>query len=315
MTQSVFRGLIGSVVAICMACAVFAITTPSPDARTAAEIFAPIPDAQHLHNAHFVTDKLISGAQPEGEQSFKRLHKLGVKSIISVDGATPDVATAKKYQMRYVHLPIGYDGVDRTQGKAIAKAIGELPGKIYLHCHHGKHRSAAATAVACVYNGSLKPEQAEGVLRTFGTGLNYKGLWKDAKSARPLDPAELRALKIEFVEIARINDLADSMVKLDGHFDNVKAIRKSGWRSPANHPDVDPAHELLQVQEHFHEAGRLGSTAARPANFRTMLRAGETAARSLGQILSAAPVDPPAADKAFNQLAQSCTSCHTAYRD
>ena len=277
--------------------------------------FREIPDQQRLHNAHVVTGKVISGAQPEGEDSFKLLKELGVKTIISVDGAAPDVDLARAYGMRYVHLPIGYDGVDVAEGKAIAKAIDELPGPIYLHCHHGKHRSAAAVAVACVYNGMLKPEQAESVLQTFGTGANYKGLWKAAREARPLDAAELRSLNVEYVERAKIPDMAAHMVKVDQHWDHLKQVKAAGWKSPANHPDLDPAHEALQLEEHLRESTRLEAAAAHPAGFMTMLKQSEADTRSLGAALSARPINVPAAEKAFNAVAQSCTACHKAYRD
>src|SRR5262245_23858504 len=161
----------------------------------------PVSDT-HLHNAFIVTPKVISGAQPDDEAAFAALRQLGVKTIISVDGAKPDVELAHKYGMRYVHIPIGYDGVREDQGKAIAKAIDEMPGPIYVHCHHGKHRSAAAVAVACVINGQLSPDQAESVLKTFGTGANYLGLWKAAREARPVDPQELKDLKVDYVEAA-----------------------------------------------------------------------------------------------------------------
>lgn len=277
--------------------------------------FAPLVDQTHLHNGHVVTDKVLSGAQPENEESFKSLQKLGVRTIISVDGAKPDVAAAKKYGMRYVHLPIGYDGVAPEEGRAIAKAIKELPGPIYIHCHHGKHRSAAAVAVACVNLGMLKREQAADVLKTFGTGANYKGLWKDALSAGPLDPKEIDDLKIEFVEQAKIAEFAEAMVRIDQHWEHLKQVKKAGWKPPADHPDLDPAHEALQVQEHLHESGRLESSSARPAEFRTLLVANEDALKSLHATLSAPAVDAKAADRAFTLANQSCTSCHTAYRD
>src|SRR5688572_2727995 len=162
-------------------------------AGVAAKAFAPVPDQKALHNGHVVTERVISGAQPDGEASFEALKVLGVKTIISVDGAKPDVESARKHGMRYVHLPITYGTVTPGQGRALAKAMAELPGPVYVHCHHGRHRSAAAVAVGCVYNGTLKAEQAEAVLETFGTGLNYKGLWKAAREARPVDSAELRA--------------------------------------------------------------------------------------------------------------------------
>src|SRR2546422_4056322 len=148
-----------------------AVSTGAGDRVTDRPSFPAVP-GEGLHNAHRVTDKVLAGAAPEGDAAFEKLKQLGVKTIISVDGAKPDVETARRHGLRYVHLPIGYDNVAPQQGLAIAKAIDDLPGPIYVHCHHGRHRSAAAVAVACVMNGSLRPEQAESVLRTFGTGEN-----------------------------------------------------------------------------------------------------------------------------------------------
>src|SRR5262245_46397548 len=64
-----------------------------------------------LPNAFRLHTKVISGGQPDGELAFAKLKELGVKTIISVDGARPEVELAKKYGLRYVHLPHGYDGV------------------------------------------------------------------------------------------------------------------------------------------------------------------------------------------------------------
>ena len=125
-------------------------STGAGQAIPAAKAFPAVADQKNIENGHIVTEKVISGAQPEGDESFKALKALGVKTIVSVDGSAPDVATAKKFGLTYVHLPVTYSGIKPEEGKAIAKALEELPGPIYLHCHHGKHRSAAAVAVACV---------------------------------------------------------------------------------------------------------------------------------------------------------------------
>jgi protein tyrosine phosphatase (PTP) superfamily phosphohydrolase (DUF442 family) len=294
------------------------VPTTQPFARFTApstKPFAALADQEHLHNSHIVTDKVVSGAQPEDDSSFALLRDLGIKTIISVDGAQPDVESARRFGMRYVHLPIGYDGVDEFEGKAIAKALVELDGPIYVHCHHGRHRSAAALAVACVNNGMLQPAQAEDVLNTFGTGVNYKGLWKDAREARRVDDEELARLQITWVERAKIPDLADAMVKVDHHNDHLKAIQKAGWKSPQDHPDLDPAHEALQLQEHFTEIGRTADTEARAAAYRKLLSDGEQGAIALREILSKSPIDTKAADAAFKTVATSCTACHKRFRD
>ncbi|HEV2295836.1 MAG TPA: hypothetical protein VGR35_18460 [Tepidisphaeraceae bacterium] len=278
--------------------------------------FAPVADPESLQNAYIVVaDKVISGAQPEGERSFDVLRGLGVKTILSVDGAKPDVETARRYGMRYVHLPIGYDGVDDAEGRAIAKALAELPGPIYLHCHHGRHRSAAAVAVACVNNGMLQPQQAEDVLRTFGTGANYTGLWKAAREAARVDDSELAALQIEWVETAKLPELAEAMVKVQFHWEHIKAIRNAGWRSPENHPDLDPAHEALQLQEHLHEMARTADAKGRPTLFRELLTTADRDAIALRAALAKKPMDAKAADAAFKRVSVSCTSCHQGFRD
>lgn len=284
-------------------------------ATSAIEAFEAVSDQTHLHNAHLVTEKVISGAQPEGDQSFEALRDLGVKTIISVDGAAPDVAGAKKFGMRYVHLPIGYDGVAPEEGKAIAKAVSELPGKIYIHCHHGKHRSAAATAVACVYSRQLPPEQAEAVLHTFGTGENYKGLWQAARDARPIDAESIAAFDVTFVERATIGDFAEFMVAIDQGWEHVKQIQKAGWKAPADHPDLDAAHEVLMVQEHLTESARLRSSADRPAEFQRLLGESGAHLKSLADILDKQPVDTRAADAAFKLASRNCTACHATFRD
>jgi protein tyrosine phosphatase (PTP) superfamily phosphohydrolase (DUF442 family) len=286
------------------------MVSTAPTASPFTEIADP-----RLHNAHRVTEKVIAGAQPEGTAGFEALRDLGVRTIISVDGATPDVATARKYGLRYVHLPITYSTVTEQEGEAIAKAIHELPGPIYLHCHHGKHRSAAAVAVACVYDGSLQPGQAESVLKVFGTGENYTGLWKAAREAELHDPEAIKALKVDFVETAKIPPLAESMVLVDQHAEDLKLIQKSGWRVPAEHPDLDPPHEALQIREHFRETARTDAVKARPEAFRTMLSEGEEASAALEAVLARKPIQGAAADAAFKRLAASCAACHKAYRD
>lgn len=284
--------------------------TTSPTTRPFAFI-----DLKHVHNVHRVTDKVISGSQPDGPEGLAELAALGVKTIISVDGITPDAETAKKLGMRYVHLSHGYDGVPVTRAREIAKAINELPGPIYIHCHHGKHRSAAAVAAACIINGSLQPEQADDVLNTFGTGLNYKGLWKSARDARRLDDVTLAAVPLVYEEKAKIGDMAAAMVKVDDHLDHLKQIQKAGWAPPSDHPDLDPPHEALQLEEHLVETGRADYAKGEPAEFHTLLKANVEDVRRLKALLSVKPVDKKAADAALKATNTSCLSCHKVYRD
>src|SRR5437764_11542837 len=72
-------------------------------------------DAAGLDNVFRISDRLCSGSSPEGDAGFASLKKLGVRTVLSVDGAAPDLERARRHGLRYVHLPIGYDSVPEEQ--------------------------------------------------------------------------------------------------------------------------------------------------------------------------------------------------------
>ena len=117
--------------------------------------------AEGIENFYQLTGRIYSGSAPDCEPAFAELKARGVKTIVTVDGAKPDVETARRYGIRYVHLPIGYDGVPTNQAIRLVKAAETLPGPIYVHCHHGLHRGPAGAAVICMGTEGWTPEQAE----------------------------------------------------------------------------------------------------------------------------------------------------------
>lgn len=270
--------------------------------------------AEHLPNAFQIHPKVISGGLPEGDVAFAELAALGVKTVISVDGATPDVATAKKHGMRYVHLPHGYDGIPASRAKELAKAVRDLPGPIYIHCHHGKHRSPAAAAVACVVAGLIDYANAEQVLRAAGTSENYRGLYQSALGSRRLDGRALDRLVAEFPETAAIPPLAEAMVAVEHTHDHLKQMAAANWQAPTDHPDLEPAHEALLLREHFKELLRLESVLSQPAEFQHYLVESEAAAEQLEAGLR----DEDGRDnvaKAFAAISKACVDCHQQFRD
>ena len=191
---------------------------------------------KHLPNAVRVHDKVISGGLPEGDAAFEELRAMGVKTIISVDGAKPNVEIATKYGLKYVHLPHGYDGIPDVRVKELAKAVRDLEGPIYIHCHHGKHRSPAAASVACVTAGLIPTYRALAVLEIAGTSENYRGLYQSAQAAKHLESALLDELAVEFRESVEIPPMAEAMVAIEHTHDHVKAIAAAGWRIPESSP-------------------------------------------------------------------------------
>jgi hypothetical protein len=268
-----------------------------------------------LHNVFRVTDRLYSGSSPEGDTGFEALQKLGVRTIVSVDGARPEVERARKFGLRYVHLPIGYDGVPRERALRIARAVRDLPGAVYIHCHHGKHRGPAAAAVVhlCL-DEKCTVAEAIADMRRAGTDPHYAGLYAAAEQIRRPTREELDHVSDSFPEVAQVPALALLMVEIDQRWDNLKRARAAGWKTPADHPDIDPPHEALQLREHFREAARVGTAKDRPDDFRGKLADSEQAAGALEEALRVKST-PAAANKAFGVLRERCSQCHAHYRD
>lgn len=275
-------------------------------------------DAPHLPNAYRLHEKVLSGGQPEGDAAFQELQALGVKTVISVDGARPDVDLAKKYGLRYVHLPHGYDGVPEQRVKELARAVRDLPGPVYIHCHHGKHRSPAAATVACVSTGLLSSSQALVVLKAAGTSEHYRGLYQSAESARLLESHLLDELTGGFPEIAALPPMAEAMVSIEHHFDHLKKFAAGNWKLDPEHPALTPAHEALLLREQYTELLRTDEVRKKPEEYQRILRDGEAAALELESLLRNESPDNMTAKKAaavFSVLTLGCSACHKTFRD
>ena len=274
-------------------------------------------NCESLPNAYRIHSRVISGGVPAGDNGFEQLRRLGVKTIISVDGARPDVARAKSHGLRYVHLPHGYDGISDSRRKALAKAVLELPGPIYIHCHHGEHRSPAAAMVACIGAGFVEAGSGAAFLHAAGTSERYTGLYEAARSAKKLDRTEIETLQVSFPEVARVPPLARAMVDIERTFDRLQQSGESGWRPPSSHPDLMPAHEALILKEHFVELLRLRSE-RRPKDYREMLTRSRDAAMQMETTLDQRPLTSQSTSAlvdAMRTINNNCQQCHRRYRD
>ena len=210
-----------------------------------------------------------------------------MRTVISVDGATPDVARAERFGLRYVHLPVGYDGVPRDKAIAAAKAVRELPGPAYLHCHHGKHRGPAVTACVLLADGASPAAVAE-VLRLAGTDPKYAGLVGVPRTFTPPTAAEW-AMLADFPAVAEVPTLARLMVEVDERWARLKAKPSSA--------------DAVQLAELYREAARL----PRAAGFVAMLREAEANADALAE--------SPGDTRLLAVGQKLCSRCHTTHRD
>ena len=272
------------------------------------------PDQPGIHNVFDVVPGLISGSAPEGDAGFAVLEQQGVRTIISVDGATPDVATAHRHGLRYVHLPIGYHGIDPERQLEIARVVRDLPGPVYVHCHHGKHRGPTAAASAAVLLGKLSTEAGINFMRAAGTSDNYPGLYACVEDLAPADQATLDAAAADFPEIAPVPGFVKAMSHVDAAYEHLAAIKDAGWQTPAQHPDLVPLSEAAQLENLLRALKDDPQTKEHPADFRAMLNTSWQAASDLETAI-AAKRNVEVLSRQLTQVKASCTACHVVYRN
>lgn len=295
--------------------------SPTPTATTATTSTKSQPaqakDAGHgssLHNVQRIGSKLISGAVPEGDAAFDELKAMGVKAVLSVDGSAPDLARAAARGMRYVHIPITYAEVTPEQQLEIARAVRDLPGPIYLHCHHGKHRGPAAAASAAVLLGEVSASEGVAFMKKAGTAANYKGLYSCVADAAAVSKAAIDAAPAEFPQVRKPAGMTAAMVEVDHAYEHLGHIRDAGWAVPKDHPDLVPASEAGRMTEHLRFSAEDPKAKALGAEFEGKLKAAIGYAVALEEEIlrggKKATLEP-----LWAPLAASCKDCHVKFRD
>ncbi len=271
-------------------------------------------DFAGLHNVVAYADGVLSGSVPEGEEGFETLAQMGIRTIISVDGAAPDLEKARKHGFRYVHLPIGYNGMDEKRTLEIARAVRDLPGPVYVHCHHGKHRSAGAAGSAAVTLGLVSNEEALERMKVSGTAPNYTGLFQCVAAAAPVSADVIDTADNSFPETFVTTGLVRTMVVIDHAYEHLKQIEKAGWITPADHPDLVPAAEAGMLADAFRNLKDDERVRQKSLEFQEWLQRDAGLASDLEEaILADAPAEKLSAT--FALITASCKECHEEYRN
>lgn len=261
-----------------------------------------------VENFRQLSPTLYSGGEPVGDDAFEQLAKLGIRAIVSVDGIRPNIEMAKKHGMRYIHIPVGYDGVDPDERASLTSVARDVQGPVLIHCHHGKHRGPASAAIACMAAGAMTNAQALEYLKGVGTGAEFAGLWRDVREFKPL-PADAKLP--ELVEAAKVEPYTLAMSTVDRAWDGVKACQAAGWKAPPGHADMSPAQQSVLVWEGLREARR-----ALDGTDETMQKWMDEAIEHAAAMRQAAEGNrPEEATAAFKRLDATCTKCHVEYRN
>ena len=294
--------------------------TPDVAAEQPSQTRSPQPIVSPgLHNTFRLTDWLLSGSRPEGDSGFLSLQELGVRTIISVDGDRPDTATARQRGLRYVHIPIGYDGIPQGKLMQLVKAARDLPRPIYVHCHHGKHRGpAAAVAIQACLDDRCTIDRALATMRTLGTDSKYRGLFASVQRIERPSAEQLDAISDDFPETAPVSSFVERMVEIDHTWDRLQKLHAANWKIPTDESDLDPADAALQLVEHYREAARLSDPSQRSTEMQGLLRSAEESAIQMERTLRelpTRPLDPKALEPHFQQCKVACATCHAKFRD
>ncbi|QDT89531.1 cytochrome c [Gimesia algae] len=257
-----------------------------------------------LDNVFQIDKQFYSGSGPHGELSFQALKKLGIKTIVSVDGTPPDLEHARKAGMKYIHIPIGYDGVSEDAGLAFARVARDLKGPVYIHCHHGKHRGPTAAAVIGICRGTLNQKSVQQFLTQAGTSKDYAGLWRDVKKFKVPDS---NAILPELVESAKVPPMVSAMAQISHDFELSDQLLQN---KPENRKQR--LRVLVLLREGLHETARKYS-GDYDEMFKQWLTESEQQVKSLE--LAVQQGDQQAFTTGMKTLKFQCKRCHKAYRD
>jgi protein tyrosine phosphatase (PTP) superfamily phosphohydrolase (DUF442 family) len=308
--------------------------------ESASEVQLPAQDPINesgLHNAFRLSKNVYSGAEPGSEEAFARLKQWGVKTVISVDGKAPEVETAARHGLRYVHLPLHYKGIEDEILARLVKTFREMPGPFYVHCFHGRHRGPAAAAVGRLVLDGASRETALAEMRQWcGTSSAYPGLYESIARAELPSVHQTTSLAWDFPSRHRVRAFRASMADLARCLDQLVLCRKQHWVAGPAHPDLEPAREAERMVELLRGISLLEEIRNSDADQHKWIANSLAAARDLAQAVSdvtdpSGPIDVQAdigsfdfflgsepdgrAQEALNRLSSNCTACHRANRN
>jgi len=272
----------------------------------ASQISAPLAiEHEYLARLLQISPDIYSGAQPKTDDAFRSLKELGIKTIVSVDAARPNEEAALAEGMRYIHIPIGYDAIPEAASLAYAQLMREVELPVFIHCHHGRQRGPAASAIALRASTGCSSEAALAVLHAAGTSKKYEGLWRDVEAWTP------SALDAEPVVLSALHELPAFTVKMAGidrTWDTIKQLREEDWESVSLVPQTQLLLQQLQDCAGLNPAEHIED---------------QELHRGLDDVVSfaermqvaAEALDKDLLEESYRDLRASCNDCHADYRN
>lgn len=261
-------------------------------------------------------DDMLSGSKPEGELGMDSLMKLNVDTIICVDGVAPDVNGARKHGIKTIHIPLKYNAPTKTQILDLSSAFtrNHVRGNVYIHCHHGKHRSAAAAALVSIALGFATPQEMKARMVVSETSIHYEGLWEAVEQQEVINVFDILDNEKPFPSMVKPAGMTAQMVAIDEAMERLLLVKQSGWVVPASHPDLAPASDAGLITETFRVMQLNPETHNFATDFTTQVINAVHQASGLEEALKIESIDPESLDQYFRHVEQSCINCHATSR-
>jgi protein tyrosine phosphatase (PTP) superfamily phosphohydrolase (DUF442 family) len=137
----------------------------------------------HIKNFGRVDDGYYRGAQPGGHD-YRDLASMGVKTVIDLEmsGDRDEAGMVKGAGMKFYRIPMSDHS--RPDDRAVKQFLGLVndPANqpVFVHCHGGRHRTGAMTAVYRMTHNGWNANQAYSEMKQyeFDSGIGH-GTLKD----------------------------------------------------------------------------------------------------------------------------------------
>lgn len=253
-----------------------------------------------------VSENVYCGAEPKTEQAFAELRRIGVTTVICVDGSQPNLSAAAKHGLRYLHVPIGYDRIEQRDALAIVRAMRESKGPVFVHCHHGRQRGPAMAAIAAIADTHVDSHDAIAVLQFAGTSDSYQGLWRDVRRFKM--PTDGRTLP-QAAESAEVDPLVRQMAELDRTWDRILELSPQPSKDDKHLKQLESSTVQLVSTFHALRSHEAYQTEAFAADL-------QVARRLAGELRTAVTrQDQDETQRVISRMQSTCKRCHGRQRD
>lgn len=264
--------------------------------------------APPIENFRKIGPHLYSGGEPDTEEDFAFLKRQGVTIVLSVDGAKPNLEWAEKHGLKYVHVPMGYDGPDEHVRLSLAKVATDKDAVVFVHCHHGLHRGPAAAALIGLNCKLLDKSSAKELLKVAGTSPKYQGLWR---AVEEFVPHKEGTVLPELVAVDENNQLALSMADLDRAFESIAEARIKKPDATQKEFSAEDKERIVLIEENFKEFARLLPQGS-DAKLVQWAKEAQEQATTLRMLAEAQKIEE--ATSLLRMMSKKCTTCHTDFR-